>query len=252
LKKIGILDSGIGGVTILNELLLQKLDAEFYYISDTDNVPYGGKTQEFMLSRTKLMINGLLLMGVDSIVIACNTLTAQTIELLRDIYTVPFVGIEPYINYLNNNNTLEKDNFALILTEATYNSQRFTSLRNKRDPDHKIKIYPLKKLALLIEKLSICNFDDIKEKINIEIAPLLNQGHTHLILGCTHYPIIGKYLEKKLNLKVLDPHNNVVKRIIDLTKISSTNTMNQQFYYDANLSGNWQQLYLTDLSFLSL
>ena len=80
MKKIGVIDSGIGGLTILKDLMSKRLDAEFWYISDEENVPYGGKSQDFMFKQMTVMTSRLIEKGVDGILIACNTATSETID----------------------------------------------------------------------------------------------------------------------------------------------------------------------------
>jgi glutamate racemase len=250
LEVIGVLDSGIGGLTILKNLINMQLDAEFYYISDTDNVPYGGKSQEFMLERTVLMIEELLRKDVTTILIACNTLTAETIDQLRNKYKVNFVGIEPYLNYINSHNFKIDDSLALILTEATFFSNRFTNLREKLDPNGEVDVYPLKNLAIIIEKICYKNLEELKADIDDELKILNGKNYSHLILGCTHYPIIADYIEQVHNLKTVNPHINVVDRIIDQAKLKINNIEKHKFWYNPKLSNEWKLVSIQDFKFL--
>lgn len=247
MKKIGIIDSGIGGLTILDKLLNESLHAEFFYISDEVNVPYGEKTQEFMLKRTKLMVDKLLTKKVVCIVLACNTLTAETIDELRRIYKVKFIGIEPYINFINKTQLHDREKVALILTQATFKSARFQELKLKLDPNELIDFYPLKNLALIIERLKKIEFDKIRPLILEEINILRNKGYSHLILGCTHYPIIGEFLEEYLGVNVIDPHISIVKRVIEICKLTKSGKPNRTIHYNANAGDEWlhQKLQLT-------
>jgi len=171
MKKIGILDSGIGGLSLLNEILSQNFLAEYYYISDNENMPYGNKSQDFMLKRIRVLVQKLLDKNVEAIIIACNTATAETIDKLRVEFDLPFFGIEPYINYLNHSHD---ENLALILTEATYNSKRFQLLTQKLDSNNKVKIFPLKNLALTIEKLKEVPFSEIEKDVYKELSFIKN------------------------------------------------------------------------------
>lgn len=235
MKKIGLLDSGIGGLSLLSDLLSSGVRAEYYYISDSDNVPYGEKSQEFMLQRIKLMVNELLLKEVEAIIIACNTATAETINKLRTIYNIPFIGIEPYINYLNHS---KNNNIALILTKATYNSKRFKSLKDKYDPNNIINIFPLEKLALYIEQLKYKKFKEIEAEINKELNFLENDHYDYLILGCTHYPLIKNYIERKFKLKTIDPNKYVIEQLIKVSKINNKSEV-KSFFYKENIEDGW-------------
>lgn len=250
MNSIGIIDSGIGGLTILKQLISKNLDANFYYISDEDNVPYGGKSQTFMLSRMKEMTEKLIKKNVQGILIACNTATAETIDHLRNHYKIPFIGIEPYINYINKLDTKEKK-LGVILTQATFNSNRFKNLVISLDPKKLISIYPLQELALLIEKLKYSKFEDIKQKVDKELLILKDQELTHLILGCTHYPILSKYIESTLDLVTIDPSAFVIDQLIESLGLKILKKTNKnEFYYNANNSSLWKKTDLKSLIFI--
>jgi len=240
LKKIGILDSGIGGLTILKDLIGGKYCAEYFYISDEDNVPYGGKTQDFMLERTRLMVEKLRGKDIYKILIACNTLTAETIEILRkDYIDINFIGIEPYVNYINKNSMMEDDSVGMILTPATFESERFKNLIKKYDPNGKIIIQPLNSLALLIQQLSSKPFKDMKDLIDQEIQKIKDHGSlTHVILGCTHYPIIRKYIEDSIGVKTIDPYEQVIDHLVSICDLE-VGQRDTKFFFNPNLGDEW-------------
>ena len=235
MKKIGILDSGLGGFSVLKEMLEANFDVELFFVSDNDNVPYGGKSQSFMLERLEVLVKILLKKEVQAIVIACNTATVETIAILRSSYSIPFFGIEPYINYLNHSS--EQD-LSLILTEATFNSVKFKELQIKFDPKNKVKVFPLKRLAIIIEKLYSNSFENVKEEIDSELVPLnLKQG-TSLILGCTHYTLIKKYIEQQYKLQTIDPNAFLIKEIQQRLELKVAKK-NFSFHYCFSANGIW-------------
>lgn len=249
MKRIGIIDSGVGGLTILRQLLNKNLNAQFFYISDEKNVPYGNKPQSFMFKQMLSMTNKLIAQDVDGILIACNTATAKTIDKLRNSFEVPFIGIEPYLNYINKQNSKDKK-VGLILTEATYNSTRFQNLVKKTDPKGTIKVFPLKNLASSIEQLKYEKFENLKEKISSELTPLMNQDFDILLLGCTHYPIISNYIESFLQLKTVDPSISVIDRLVTALDLKKTNKSNQTFLYNSNNTDDWVYTNINILKFL--
>lgn len=248
MKKIGIIDSGVGGLSLLKLLINQKYSSTYYYLSDEKNVPYGGRAQSFMLERVRLMVAKLLSEKVDAIVLACNTLTAETIDILRSENKIPLFGIEPYINYLNKNDS-KNSKCALILTEATFKSKRFQTLVSEKDKNHLIDIYPLKNLALLVESLKIENTKKIRESILEELLPLKDKGYTHLILGCTHYPIIWKTIESFLNLKTIDPSSNVISHMEKKLSLEHDLGISNKFYYNPDLSDHFQEVSMDQFKF---
>lgn len=251
--KLGVVDSGIGGLTVVKDLLQNNLNIEVFYISDANNVPYGNKEDHFIFERLSLMTDKLIREGAEAIVIACNTATAKTIKDLREKYSLPFIGVEPYINYINHDEKQDEHKYALILTEATSKSERFKKLRMRLDPEGIVDIYPLKKLAFLIEGLKHLDFSEIEEEIIKEISEINKKGYTHLILGCTHYPIIKKFLEDKLKVKTVDPTPKItqfIKEKFNLQEVKSKSPLTFNYNYDA--SNLWKIKNLTDFSFLFL
>lgn len=249
MKKIGIIDSGVGGLTILSQLMEKNLASCFLYISDENNVPYGEKSQTFMLKQMKSMTLKLLDKNVDGILIACNTATAETIDKLRNSFDIPFVGIEPYLNYINKYD-VHNSSVGLILTEATHKSQRFQQLLKQFDPSHRIKIFPLKHLATNIERLKKEPFDKMENDLNTELDPLKKENLDLLILGCTHYPIISHHIENRLNLKTIDPSENVINQLIKCLDLNKGEGTNQEFYYNPDNSHKWLKTDIKVLSFL--
>ncbi|MAZ49503.1 MAG: glutamate racemase [Halobacteriovoraceae bacterium] len=229
-KKMAIIDSGIGGTSLLGEILSRELSCEIYYQADSKNVPYGEKSQEFMLERMRTMID--LLPPVEAIIIACNTLTVETINILRQGSTVELFGVEPFIKYIHKANLEEK--VGLILTPATYRSQRLKNLIELYDCENKITIIPLVKLALLIEDYRHINWEEIKTELN----PVKDAKLDKLILGCTHYPLIKPFIEAYLGLETIDPNPAVVNHIVSSLKLESGES---SVFYRFNLDEKWKE-----------
>lgn len=243
MHKIAILDSGLGGFSILREIILRKLDTKSYFISDNLNVPYGDKSQKFMLDRLELMVTKALKMKVDAILIACNTATAETIDTLRSRFDIPFIGIEPYINYLHHSSN---ERLGLILTKATFKSKRFNNLRETLDPTNSIKIYPLDKLALIIEKFYTNDFSSLIPSIKNELSSIDFRCLDSLILGCTHYPLISNFLNEEYNVKVIDPNSAVVDHLTKTLSLGRSQEVDQYFYYSRNPNEKLIQTKLSD------
>lgn len=242
MRKIGILDSGLGGFSLLKDLMESSLDAEYFFITDNDHVPYGEKSQNYILERMKVLTQKLLDQNVEAIIIACNTATVETINKLRDIYNVKFFGIEPYINYINHS-TNEK--LALILTEATFKSERFKFLVNKFDPKREVSVFPLKNLAIIIEKLYKNSFSEIKNEVFNELEFLNEEKFDSLILGCTHYPLIKNYIENEFKIKTIDPNKYVIKEVIKNLSLKHSALLTS-FYFNYNASSEWSKREIKD------
>ena len=192
--RIGLFDSGVGGLTVLKTLLKKYPDNEYIYYGDTLNLPYGDKTKEELLKLAKDNVNFLLDKQVDMIIIACGTVSSNCLSELKQLYKIPIMSIvEPTIDYLNNSNY---NNILVIATKATINSHMFKNNINKC-------VYELAtpKLVPLIESN---NLDDIDTILKEYLKDYLDKIDV-LVLGCTHYPIISEYISNILgNIKLLD------------------------------------------------
>lgn len=233
--KLAVIDSGIGGLTLLKDIKTST-PVELYYICDTKNVPYGDKPQSFMFDQMCKMVDSLKKKSVENIFIACNTLTAETIEKMRSLYEMNFIGIEPFVRYPEIKKSSES--YALILTRATYNSKRFKELLKKSDPNEKISVYPLEKLAMILEELKEKNFSEIESKVVEEISFLKNK-YDNLILGCTHYSLIEKFLSVFLNTNIIKPNDFVLKRLYSVLGTQQGKFVSDSFYYSNDCGENW-------------
>lgn len=190
--RVGLFDSGIGGLTVLKSLIKRYPDNEYIYFGDTANLPYGSKSIDELKKLAKHNIELLLSFNVDLVVIACGTVSSNCLDYLKSNYNIPIIDIiSPAINYLNN---AKYSNVGVIATEATINSHIFKNNINKN-------VYEIAtpKLVPLIESNNLSNIDNVLD----EYLNLYKDKIDILVLGCTHYPLISKYLTR-YNFNVLD------------------------------------------------
>ena len=192
--RIGLFDSGIGGLTVLKTLKEKYPNNDYIYYGDTLNLPYGSKTKEELLKLANQNVNFLINKKVDMIIIACGTVSSNCLKELKNTYDIPIYSIvEPTINYLNQSSY---NNIGVIATEATINSHIFKNNINKN-------VYEIAtpKLVPLIESNDLT---DIKDTLNEYLKDYLNKIDV-LILGCTHYPIIKSEITSLNNsLNIID------------------------------------------------
>lgn len=213
--KIGIFDSGIGGLTVLKNLYNNYPNNEYIYLGDTKNLPYGSKTTKELEELSSNDVEFLLEKKVDIIIIACGTVSSNCHKYLSNKYNTPIYDIiSPTIEYINNS---KYKNIGVIATEATINSHIF-----KNNINDSKKIYEIKtpKLVPLIENNNY-------EKLNAVINEYLNEyiGKLDLlVLGCTHYPIIKSFISQYLNnkVKLLDMSEPLLNKIKDNNKSNIT------------------------------
>lgn len=239
---IGVFDSGIGGLSVLKELLKVFPEARFHYYSDDAHAPYGPKNDEFITDRSFKITEELINQGSEMIVVACNTATAASIDALRAHYPhMTFVGVEPYLNAYYKETTPAK--MAVLTTESTGKSERFKRLKERLDPNGFIDNFSLKNLARMVEEFYYnpgfeAEFD---KQLAEELLPLQGKNYTHAILGCTHYPLVKEKIEKILNLKALSPCPYVAQRVRELSVKPGEVPfdMEKTFYFYSSSKPGW-------------
>ena len=177
---IGIFDSGIGGVTVLKEIIKLLPNYHYYYYSDSFNNPYGDKTKDELLLITKNIVQQLIDKGCKIIVIACNTASAICKDFLRDNFDVPIIAIEPAIKQVFDNSP--KGKTLVMATKGTIESEKFLKLYHSFSNDNMV-IGAFPGLADLIEQ-------DRKEDLKTYLKGNLQYNNIkNVVLGCTHYTL---------------------------------------------------------------
>lgn len=210
-KSIGILDSGIGGVTVLKEIIKVLPNENYVYYSDSIHNPYGEKTQDEVLDYVDNIIKFLITRNCKAIVIACNTATALTIDVMRKKYqNLIIIGIEPAYKMIYDNHKMGKT--LVMATPATIKSDRFLNLYHTYDNKNTIlKACP--NLAFLIEN---GNINKVKEYLRDNLK---FDNIESVVLGCTHYPLIRKEISEVLgNVLFYDGSKGVANRLLFLLK----------------------------------
>lgn len=191
-NKIGLFDSGIGGVTVLKEIIKVLPKENYIYYSDSANNPYGNKTQEELINRCEEIVQYLINKNCKIIVIACNTASAKAVDVLRERYPqIPFIAIEPAYKVVHD---FAYDKTTLIMaTKGTIESERFNMLYTKYD-NHKTYILPCVGLADIIEA---GDKTELKEYLKKNLGEYKDKVK-NVVLGCTHYPLAQDEIQEVL------------------------------------------------------
>lgn len=193
--KIGFFDSGVGGLTVLHQVigLLPKEDYIFY--ADTDHVPYGEKPKEKVKQYVAEAVEFIAQQGVKAIVIACNTATGIVIEELRDTYNFPILGIEPAVKPAVLESKKQQKKVLVLATRLTLQGEKYKNLVKGLDNCDIVESLPLPGLVELAETLE---FEDKvvlpylrKQLENIDVTQ-----YGTVVLGCTHFPYFRAGLRK--------------------------------------------------------
>jgi len=182
--RVGVFDSGMGGLTVLKSLILKYPNNHYIYFGDTKNLPYGNKSKDKLMELSSHIIDFLIEKKVDIIVIACGTVSSTCYSYLKEKYDIPIYDIlTPTIEYLRANKLA---NSCVIATSNTIKSGIFNEVT-----DSQIEC-PL--FVPLIEEGRI-NSVEMKNAIN---EYLNDQKIDNLIFGCTHYPLLKEKLKETL------------------------------------------------------
>lgn len=223
--SIGVFDSGIGGISVLKKLF-DKLPGESYiYLGDTKRVPYGDRTQEEILGYTREILDWYKSQNVKIVISACNTTCANALEMVKDEYDFPVLGIiRPVVNYINKSDIKK---IGVLSTSATARSKAYSTLIRYFDSSKEVFEIGCPGLVEIVEKRKN-NAEQCENLLNIYVNFLLDKNVEQIILGCTHYSFLKQEILKVINksIKLIDPADFVVDNVIEsLEKLEILNDL---------------------------
>ncbi len=237
ISPIGFFDSGIGGISVWKEVVKLLPRENTIYLADSKNSPYGSKAiseiQDISFKNTEWLIER----GCKLIVVACNTATTNSINLLREKFKIPFVGIEPGIKPAIKDSKNGK--IGVLATKGTLSSELFEKTSQRffgidiieKDGDGIVEI---------IESGEFEN-NELESLLRKYLNPMIDYGIDQLVLGCTHYFIVKELIKKIIGNKITITNYNVavaaqVKRILEEEK--TVNIEKNKIYNDFFTNGN--------------
>ena len=209
---IGVFDSGVGGLSILDEALDQLPEHNYIYLADSANAPYGEKSSEWIATRSLALCQHLAQEGCDAIVVACNTATAEAIKDIRLKLNIPIIGVEPGIKPA----AMQTQNgiVGVLATEATLNSDKFNALLATLPAHCQFIKQAGAGLVPLIEA-GKADGENTLELLAMHLEPIQDAGADTLVLGCTHFPFLRKAIRKLLgdSITLIDTSEAVVRQL---------------------------------------
>jgi glutamate racemase len=192
LIKLGIFDSGIGGLTVYRKIRKAIPGADIRYFGDTARVPYGTKSAQTVTRFSLQIANYLVGCGVDAVVVACNTASAYAIEVLRDAVSVPVFGVVgPGARAAVH--ATENGKIGVLGTRGTISSGAYQKEISKLDPEVRMVATPCPLFVPLVEEGWLV--DPITQDVAIKyLEPHMEAGVDTLVLGCTHYPLLKEVI----------------------------------------------------------
>lgn len=190
---IGVMDSGVGGLSVLREIHRQLPNESLLYVADSAHLPYGDKTPQFVRQRVNHIAESLVTMGAKALVVACNTATAAAVESLRERFALPVIGMEPGVKpaVLSSKRSV----VGILATEGMVQSNRMRDLVTRFAKDVEVVIQPCPGLVEQVERYAL-HTPETSRLLQNYLAPILERNADTLVLGCTHYPFLQPLIEK--------------------------------------------------------
>lgn len=198
-RPIGIFDSGVGGITVLKEIKEKLPEENIIYLGDTKNFPYGNKSKEDIIRFSIDNVQKLLKQNVKIIVIACGTATSQAIEILKEKFDIPIIGIiEPTVKYIKNQ---KFDKVGVIATEGTIKNGAWERKLKEQIPNIQVINKACPMLATIAEE-GKAKSKEGRKVIKEYMIPFKEKRVNKIILGCTHFPIYEQIIREELEYDV--------------------------------------------------
>lgn len=193
-RPIGVIDSGLGGLTVVKEIMRQLPKEKMIYIGDNLRCPYGSRSSEEVREFTWQMIDRLMNEGIKMLVIACNTAAAVVLEEVKEKLPIPVIGVvrPGAISALK---LTKNHHVAVIGTIGTIQSKAYEKALKAINSKVKIDSLACPKFVPLVER-GIFHGEEAKEVVSESLKPLLHKEFDTLILGCTHYPLLRDVIQE--------------------------------------------------------
>jgi len=212
-RPIGIFDSGVGGLTVANAISLLLPNEAILYIGDTARIPYGNKSKDdiekFSLEMTKFLLDK----DCKAIVIACNTASAYALEAVRNTYPdIPVIAMEPAVKPAIEHS--KTGAIGVLATLGTLRSDRYSHLKNKFGQGIQILENPC---LGLVDNIEAGKWNDPETVLLLEtiLKPMMDAHVDHIVLGCTHYPIVIPLIANIMgnNVQLVNPAPAIAKQV---------------------------------------
>lgn len=209
-QPIGLFDSGIGGTSIWSAIHELLPNEDTIYLADSKNAPYGKKTKDEIIALSIKNTEFLLEKNVKLIVVACNTATTNAIKELRNLYDVPFIGIEPAIKPAAIHSKTQT--IGILATKGTLSSELFNKTVEKYQDTHIIEQIGYG-LVELIENGEL-NSPEMAKLLHSYIQPMIEANIDYLVLGCSHYPYLIPLIKKIIpnHIQIIDSGEAVARQ----------------------------------------
>jgi len=239
-QPIGVFDSGLGGLTMVKELLKLLPGEDIVYLGDTGRVPYGSRSRDTITKYAKQDAAFLLEYDVKAVVVACNTVCSVALDALKSTYTIPLYEVITAPAKAAVAST-KNGKIGIIGTAATIRSKAYESALSELDNQLDLSAIPCPLFVPLVEE----GWIDANNEAAIHIAkrylsPLREKGIDTLILGCTHYPLLRNVIAKVMGEDV-----TLIDSGVETAKVLEKDLQERNLISDKNTDGK-VEYFVTD------
>lgn len=240
-RPIGIFDSGVGGISIARAIRAALPSENLIYVADQAFSPYGSQSKEVIEERAETVSRFLSNLDCKAIVVACNTATLHSIDILRSKFQIPVIGVEPGIKPAVMQS--EAGVIGVLATEQTLNSASFLQLKERFSDQAKIVVQACPRFVELVEEGDL-NSPETFKVVERYVMPLLDKGADQIVLGCTHYPFLKPVIEYVLQDRAgiidtaLPVAEQVKRRLLELNLLNPHDDSGSFKAWSSNTSDN--------------
>ncbi len=217
--KVGVFDSGLGGLTVVQSLLKSIKGAEIFYIADTKNAPYGEKTPEQILQYSLDITEHFITEhSIDALIIACNTATSAAVKILREKYPqLIIIGTEPGIKPAIE--LTQTGKVGVLATPATLKGDKYQQLANGLATQKDVELFE-QSCPGLVEQIENgeMHSESTREMLEMWLSPMRDNSVDTIVLGCTHYPLVSELIKTVMqrDLNLIHTGEAIAKRLLSL------------------------------------
>lgn len=231
-QPIGVFDSGIGGLTVMEQLINTLPNERFVYFGDTARVPYGNKSPQTIIRYSIENTIYLLEKDIKLLIVACNTASAYALPKLRQLFNVPIIGVIE-AGAIKAVESTRNQRIAVLGTKGTIESGAYQSAIHKLTGN--IHIHPIA-CPLLVPLIEERWWHHPISKLVIEeyLRPIHKEGIDTVLLGCTHYPLLSSLIQEELgdNITLIDSASTCALQAATLLKKHSLDSPIKQGHHE--------------------
>ncbi|MBT8233736.1 MAG: glutamate racemase [Saprospiraceae bacterium] len=229
--NVAFFDSGIGGLTVLDAAMQLLPNESYIYFADTENVPYGTKSNEEIKKLVFRAVDFLTHFDLKALVLACNTATAVVVNDLRTMYDFPIIGMEPAIKPAT---SLSDKKVLVCATERTLKEEKLDSLIENLNVENQIEKCSLQKLVTFAEQFDFKN-PEVEIYLKQKFKNINWEDFDAIVLGCTHFLYFKPQLQKMLpsHISILDGNSGTIARLQKLITPNKSKSQTETRYFQS-------------------